>query len=100
MYPRSYFTLASSGSIGKEAADNHIHLATINTVRDHAAAEFLCRMLNEVKCMGLLPDTKDCGLRSAGDAWNVFRDTVGQRSRHVSRHVRDARAAMRAEIAN
>ena len=36
-------------------------------------------------------------VRNAG---NVFPATVGTRSRHASRHVRDARAVMHTEIAN
>ena len=36
----------------------------------------------------------------AGNAGNVFPVTAGRRSRHASRHVRDARAVMHAGIAN
>ena len=36
----------------------------------------------------------------AGNAGNVFPATVGWRSRHASRHVRDARAVMHVGIAN
>ena len=51
--------------------------------------------------MGLLPDTSICGLRMRWESGNVFPATVGLWSRHASRHVRDARAAvMHAEIAN
>ena len=50
--------------------------------------------------MGLLPDTYNCGCACAGNAGNVFPATAGKRSRHASRHVRDARAEMHAGIAN
>ena len=40
------------------------------------------------------------GCACAGNAGNVFPATVGQRYRHASRHVRDARAGMHAGIAN
>ena len=50
--------------------------------------------------MGLLPDTQICGCACAGNAGNVFPVTAGKRSRHASRHVRDARAVMHAGIAN
>ena len=43
---------------------------------------------------------KIAGCACAGYAGNVFPDTLGQRSRHASRHVRDARAVMHAGIAN
>ena len=39
------------------------------------------------------------GCACAGNAGNVFPTTAGKRSRHVSRHVHDARAALHAEIA-
>ena len=52
------------------------------------------------KAMGLLPDTWNCGCACAGNAGNVFPVTAGERSRHASRHVRDARAVMHAGIAN
>ena len=51
--------------------------------------------------MGLFPDTKknaDC--ECTGNAGNVFPATAGERSRHASWHVRDARAVMHAWIAN
>ena len=48
--------------------------------------------------MGLLPDRQNCGCTWAGNAGNVFPDTVGKRSRHASWHVRDARAVMHAGI--
>ena len=51
-------------------------------------------------CMGLLPDTQNCRCACAGNAWNVFPVTTGARSRHASRHVRDARAVMHVGIAN
>ena len=51
-------------------------------------------------CMGLLPDTQNCGCACAGNAGNVFPVTAGKRSRHASRHVRHARAVMHAGIAN
>ena len=50
--------------------------------------------------MGLLPDTQNCGCACARNAGNVFPVTAGERSRHASRHVRDARAVMHAGIAN
>ena len=50
--------------------------------------------------MGLLPDTQNCGCACAGNAGNVFPVTACKRSRHASRHVRDARAVMHAGIAN
>ena len=50
--------------------------------------------------MGLLPDTENCGCACAWNAGNVFPATGGKRSRHASRHVRDARAVMHAGIAN
>ena len=50
--------------------------------------------------MGLLPDTQNCGCACAGNAGNVFPVTAGKRSRHASRHVRDARAVMHAGIVN
>ena len=43
---------------------------------------------------------KIAGCACAGYAGNVFPATVGKRSRHASRQVRDARAVMHAEIAN
>ena len=54
----------------------------------------------ETASMGLLPDTYNCGCACAGNAGNVFPATAGKRSRHASRHVRDARAVMHAGIAN
>ena len=50
--------------------------------------------------MGLSPDTSNRGCACAGHAGNVFPATAGKRSRHASRHVRDARAVMYAGIAN
>ena len=50
--------------------------------------------------MGLLPDTQNSGCACAGNAGNVFPVTAGKRSRHASRHVRDARAVMHVGIAN
>ena len=50
--------------------------------------------------MGLLPDTQNCGCACAGNAGNVFPVTACKRSRHASRHVREARAVMHAGIAN
>ena len=50
--------------------------------------------------MGLLPDTQNCGCACAGNAGNVFPVTAGKRSRHASRHVRDARAVMHVGIVN
>ena len=50
--------------------------------------------------MGLLPDTENCRCACAGNAGNVFPATGGKRSRHASRHVRDARAMVHAGIAN
>ena len=50
--------------------------------------------------MGLLPDTQNCGCACAENAGNVFPVTAGERSRHASRHVRDARAVMHVGIAN
>ena len=50
-------------------------------------------------CMGLLPDTQNCGCACAGNAGNVFPVAAGKRSRHASRHVRYARAVMHAGIA-
>ena len=50
--------------------------------------------------MGLLPDTHNYGCACAGNAGNVFLVTADKRSRHASRHVRDARAVMHAGIAN
>ena len=44
--------------------------------------------------IGLLPDTQICGCACAGNAGNVFPVTAGKRSRHASRHVRDARAVI------
>ena len=43
---------------------------------------------------------KIAGCACAGNAGNVFPATAGKRSRHASRHVRDARAVMHAGIAN
>ena len=43
---------------------------------------------------------KIAGCACTGNAENVFPATAGQRSRHASRHVRDARAVMHAGIAN
>ena len=43
---------------------------------------------------------KNCGCACAGNTGNVFPATVGKRSRHASRHVRDARAVMHTGIAN
>ena len=42
--------------------------------------------------IGLLPYTKNCGCACAENAGDVFPVTVGKRSRHASRHVRNARA--------
>ena len=50
--------------------------------------------------MALLPDTQNCGWACAENAGNIFPATAGKRSRHASRHVRDARAVMHAGIAN
>ena len=50
--------------------------------------------------MGLLPDTQNSGCACAGNAGNVLPVTAGKRSRHASRHVRDARAVMHVGIAN
>ena len=50
--------------------------------------------------MGLLPKTSNCGCAYVGNAGNVFPATAGKQSRHASRHVLDARAAMHAGIAN
>ena len=43
---------------------------------------------------------KIAGAHALGNAGNVFPATAGKRSRHASRHVRDARAVMHARIAN
>ena len=43
---------------------------------------------------------KIAGCECVGNAGNVFPATMGQRSRHALRHVRDARAVMHAGIAN
>ena len=43
---------------------------------------------------------KIAGCACAGNAGNVFPATVGKRSRHATRHVRDVRAVMHAGIAN
>ena len=43
---------------------------------------------------------KNCGCACAGNAGDVFPATAGKRSRHASRHIRDARAVMHAGIAN
>ena len=43
---------------------------------------------------------KITGCAYAGNAKNVFSATAGQRSRHASQHVRDARAVTHAGIAN
>ena len=43
---------------------------------------------------------KIVGCACAGNAGNVFPATAGWRTRHASRHVRDARALMHAGIAN
>ena len=51
-------------------------------------------------CMGLLPDTKNCGCACTGNAGNVFPAIAGKRSRHTSRHVRYVRAVLHAGIAN
>ena len=55
---------------------------------------------NLFQVMVLLPDTQNCECACAGNAGNVFPATAGKRSRHASRHVRDARAVMHAGIAN
>ena len=60
----------------------------------------LCDVLVSCSPMGLLPDTQNCGCACAGNAGNVSPVTAGKRSRHASRHVRDARAVMHAGIAN
>ena len=55
--------------------------------------------------MGLLPDTKHCGLRMRRECRESFprhwlqRKNASKRSRHASRHVRDARAVMYVGIA-
>ena len=43
---------------------------------------------------------KNCGCACAGNAGNVFPAVGDKRSRHASRHVRDARAVIHAGIAN
>ena len=51
--------------------------------------------------MDLLPDTQNRGLRMRQECRErFFSATGGYRSRHASRHVRDARAVMHAGIAN
>ena len=50
--------------------------------------------------VGLLPDTQNCVCACAGIAGNVFPVTACERSRHASRHVRDARAVMHAGISD
>ena len=58
--------------------------------------------------IGLCPGTgynvqhwrKIAGCACAGNAGNVFPVTAGWRSRHATRHVRDARAVMHVGIAN
>ena len=52
------------------------------------------------RSMGLLPDTENCGCACAGNAGNIIPASGGKRSRHISRHVRDARAVMHDGIAN
>ena len=49
--------------------------------------------------MDLLPDTQNCGLHMRRECRERFPATAGKRSRHASRHVRDARAVMHAGIA-
>ena len=56
--------------------------------------------LSGLQSMGILPDTQNCGCACAGNAGNVSPVIAGKRSRHASRHVRDARAVMHAGIAN
>ena len=43
---------------------------------------------------------KIAGCAGAGNTGNVFPTTAPKRSRHASRHVRDARAVMHAGMAN
>ena len=43
---------------------------------------------------------KIVGCACAENVGNVFPTTMGTRSRHASRHVRDARAVMHAGVAN
>ena len=65
-------------------------------IADALASRIACSSV----AMGLLPDTQNCGCACAGNAGNVFPVTAGERSRHASRHVHDARAVMHAGIAN
>ena len=77
------------------------HLSDNRLVRtDSGISRLLARKYKDgVVCMGLLPDTQNCGCACAGNAGNVFPVTAGKRSRHASRHVRHARAVMHAGIA-
>ena len=54
----------------------------------------------QVRAIGLLTDTRNCGCACAGNAGNVFPVTASERSRHASRHVRHACAVMHAGITN
>ena len=75
------------------------HSSTSHALFDGAFTQLHARSSN-VASMGLLPDTQNYGCACAGNAGNVFPVTAGKRSRHASRHVRDARAVMHAGIAN
>ena len=52
---------------------------------------------NSFSCMGLLPETQNCGCACTGNTGNVFPVIAGKRFWHASRHVR---AVMHAGIAN
>ena len=59
--------------------------------RKYYAAEYMTLFSD---FMGLLSDKWIAGCASTGNAGNVFPDTAGQRSRHASRHVHDARVVI------
>ena len=72
-----------------------------NTPNRYQHVNQICVSYHHLYCatriMGLLPDTWNCGCACAG---NIFPATADKRSRHASRHVRDARAVVHAGIAN
>ena len=90
-----FFLLDNQYQIKKWRTD-----VTVTTLKHGRTCHIYTRGILWHSTMGLLPNTQNCGCACAGNAGNVFPVTTGKRSRHESRHVRDARAAMHAGIAN
>ena len=95
--PPNWLRLALTFSFVKSHRFNSMDTLNIAiNIMINTCEDFLLNML----VMGLLPDTETCRCACAGNAGNVFPAIGGKRSRHASRHVRDARAVMHAGIAN